>query len=205
MTYDADAHMISSLAQKASMSAGWAWFVVEEKVPVSGMAGWLFFRTFLASEAMQVFVKEVSDYTKSHFNVTVSPESVDITFSAALHDAIMLYAHAATNVLAEGGDLHDGETVTKAVRSTRFEGVGNIMVALDQHGDRIDHYEVMNYVAGADGAVESVPVGLLNSTMQEYMAYERAVVWPGITVKVPVDYFSGQPRCMDPHFSSSRL
>ena len=82
--------------------------------------------------------------------------------------------------------------MTEAIRSTRFEGVGNSAVSLDQHGDRIQSYEVMNYVVEADGRVESMPVGLYNSTRKEYLAYERAVVWPGSTTKVPADYFSGE-------------
>ena len=38
--------------------------------------------------------------------------------------------------------------------------------------------QVMNYVEGAEGKMRSVPVGLFNSSLQQYMAY-RAVVWPG--------------------------
>ena len=37
----------------------------------------------------------------------------------------------------------------------------------------------------------SEPVGMYNSTLQQYTAYERVVVWPGSTTKVPVDYSSG--------------
>ena len=140
---------------------------------------------------MRAFAKQVSDYSKSHFNISVLPNMVNLEYSAALYDAIMLYAHAATKVLAEGGDLHDGEAVTKAVRSTRFQGVGNSVVALDQHGDRIGSYEVMNYVLREGGAIESVPVGLYNSTTQEFLAYERAVVWPGNSSEIPADFFSG--------------
>ena len=142
---------------------------------------------------MQVFAEQVSNYTRTGFNITVSPDSVDLTYSIALHDAIMLYAHAATKVLAEGGSLHDGQAVTEAVRSTTFKGVGNSVVALDKHGDRIESYEVMNYVEGADGGITSVAVGLYNRTLQQYVAYERAVVWPGRSTRVPLAYSSGAP------------
>ena len=86
--------------------------------------------------------------------------------------------------------MDDGQAVTEAVRSTRFEGVGNSMVALNNHGDRIESYEVMNYVV-VGGGIENMPAGLYNSTTQEYLAYERAVVWPGSTIEVPTDYSSG--------------
>ena len=110
----------------------------------------------------------------------------------ALHDAIMLYAHAATKVLSEGGDLYNGSAMTAAVRSTRFKGVGGSTVVLNEQGDRIESWEVMNYIQGADGRMSSVPVGMYNNTLGQYKAYEQAVVWPGNTIEVPVDYFSGQ-------------
>ena len=115
---------------------------------VTEMAGWLWLRPLLPSDGMQAFAEEVSYYAKSRFNFTVSADSVDLTYSIALHDAIMLYAHAATKVLSEGGDLHDGRAVTAAVRSTTIKGVGGSVVALDQSGDRNESYEVMNYMAG---------------------------------------------------------
>ena len=42
---------------------------------------------------------QVSDYTKSHFDISLSPSDVDLTFSTALYDAITLYAHAVTKVV----------------------------------------------------------------------------------------------------------
>ena len=169
------------------------------------MAGWLFFRPFLSFNGMQTFAKQVSDYSKSHFNAIVGPDLVDLTFSAALHDAIMLYAHAATKLISERGDLQDGEALTAALRSTSFTGVSGTVVALDSNGDRIESYEVMNYILKEgnmlkdDDVMSSVAVGMLKSTKGQYEVYERAVVWPGNTTEVPADYFSGEPRCMVSH------
>jgi hypothetical protein len=106
----------------------------------------------------------------------------------------MLYAHAATKVLLEGGDLNNGTAVTEAVRSTTFEGVGGSTVVLDEKGDRIASYEVMNYVLKAGNVMGSVAVGMFNSTLRQYKAYEQTVVWPGNTPEVPADYFSGELR-----------
>ena len=103
----------------------------------------------------------------------------------------MLYAHAATKVIAEGGDLQDGQAVTEAVRSTTFEGFGNITVALDQNGNRIESFKVMNYVVGTAGGMESVSVGGYNKSSSGYLAYEQAVIWPGGTTNVPVDISTG--------------
>ena len=102
----------------------------------------------------------------------------------------MLYARAATKVLSEGGDLHDGQAVTVALRSTSFEGARGL-VSLNENGDRINSYDVMNYVVGVDGALCSVLVGIHDSLTERFMPNERLVVWPGNTTEVPADYFSG--------------
>ena len=56
----------------------------------------------------------------------------------------MLYAHAATKVLSEGGNLNNGKVLTAAVRSTAIAGIGGNVV-LDERGDRIESYEVTDY------------------------------------------------------------
>jgi hypothetical protein len=103
----------------------------------------------------------------------------------------MLYAHAATKVMVEGGDVRDGNAVTATVRNTTIEGVGGTAVALDSNGDRIDSYELMNFVLEAGNVMRSVAVGMFNNTLGEYKAYSPAVVWPGGTIVVPADYSSG--------------
>ena len=190
LTYPADAQSAALLARRAGMTSGYAWLVESEKDAVADMAGWLCFRSFLASD-MQAFAKQVSDHSKSHFNITVRPDSVDLTYSAALYDAVMLYAHAATAVISDGGDLHDGEAVAAAVRSTTFTGMGGVVVALDSNSDRVESYEVMNYVLNAGDVLRTVAVGVFNATLNEYKAYEQAVVWPGDTTDLPAHYFSG--------------
>ena len=82
----------------ANQGAGWAW-VQTEKVGTGSleMAGWLTIVPFLPSIPTG-FTERISNYTKSRFDITVPPSSVDVTFSAALHDAIILYALAATKV-----------------------------------------------------------------------------------------------------------
>ena len=137
---------------------------------------------------MQAFAEQVSEYSKSRFNITVDADSIDLTYSQTLYDAVMLYAHAATKVLSEGGDLRDGQAVTAAVRSTTFEGVGGSAVALDENGDRIESFEVMNYVVGADGSIGTVPVGKYDSNVEKYTPHERTVVWPGSTTMTPLDH-----------------
>ena len=142
LAYDVDIVAVASSAVVEGMTNETAWILMN--APVDGvteqMQGWLYLRPLLPSEGIQDFAKQVSDYTKKYFNITTSPDSVDLAYSAALHDAILLYAHGATKVMSEGGDLRDGEAVTKAVRNTSFTGVGGSVVALDSRGDRIESY-----------------------------------------------------------------
>lgn len=92
----------------------------------------------------------------------------------------------------------------------RFVGFGKT-VALDSNGDRVESYEVMNYVqnttlAGVGGTpvaleggsegdriesydiMSSVAVGLWNSSTGQYTAYQRSVVWPGRADQTPSDF-----------------
>ena len=172
--------------------AGWAWIQIDKVgLGANAMQGWLALVPFLRSDLAEAFTEQVSVYTESHFNFSVSQDSVDPAYSAALYEAIMLYAHAATDVMSKAGSLQDGEAVTAAVRNTSFIGVGGTPVKLDSNGDRIQSYEVLNYALGEGDMVHSVAVGLFNS-LGQYKAYERAVLWPGKTEDVPSDYFSGR-------------
>ena len=189
MIFALPAEQIKNLALRAEQELmtihGWVWIVLadhEFHQRVVQMQGWLTVLPIVYSGGMQAFAKQVSDYSKSNFNISINAGSVDLTYSVRLYDAIMLYAHAATKVMSEGGNLRDGKAVISAIRSARFVGVGNIPVALDKNGDRMESYEVINFVVGADGVVDSIPVGVFNSTIQQYEALERAIVWPGNSV-----------------------
>ena len=91
-----------------------------------------------------------------------------------------------------GEAVRNGEAVTAAVRKTSFKGVGGTDMVLDGNGDRVESYEVMNYVLKAGDVMSSVAVGIFNSTQGQYKTYERPVVWPGNTLEVPTDYFLGE-------------
>ena len=47
------------------------------------------------------------EYSESYFDLSISADSVDLPYSMALHDAVMLYAHAATKVLQGDGQDHN--------------------------------------------------------------------------------------------------
>ena len=54
------------------------------------------------------------------------------------------------------------------------------------------------------GSLWSVPVGVLNGDGQ-YEAYKQAVVWPGSTMEVPVDYLSTKEVCQKGYMYSEFL
>ena len=196
LSCDADAQIVASVARQEGMTYRWGWLRPWAAAWSADMHGWLHIAQLLPLKEMQAFAKQVSDYSKLHFKFTSSPDSVDLAYSAALYDAVMLYAYSATRVMSEGGDLQNGEAVTAAVRNTTIEGVGGTVVALDSNGDRIESYEVMNYVLEADSAVSggsarTVPVGVYNSTTKQYRKYKQTIVWPGSTTVAPADYVSG--------------
>ena len=117
------------------------------------------------------------------------------------YDAVMLYAHAATKVLSEGGDVKDGLAMTDVIRRTSFIGIANTVVALDEKGDRIEDYEVANYVLTTDGVMEIVTVGVFNNTLKKYYPSAHAIVWPNGSNDVPRDVAcqSGQSYIEHPH------
>ena len=174
-------------------SKGWAW-IIQDTALAEGelMKNCLYIRPiFPSGEGMQAFAKKVSEYTKSSFNISLAPDLVDLTYSTALHDAIMLYANAVTKVMSDKGSWRDGKAVTRAVRNTAITGVGDRVVALTDQGDRIESYEMMNYVQEPDGRMRSVAIGMYNSTDKQYMAYKQVAVWPGGTTVVPIDVVAG--------------
>ena len=103
---------------------------------------------------------------------------MDLVQGAALHDAVVLYAHAATKMLSQSADIHDGKAVTAAVRSTVLESAVSGRVALDHNGDRIQAYQVMNYVL-VDGEASTESVGSFDSSEGRYTANGRVVWWCG--------------------------
>ena len=185
LAYGNDAAQVAGYALNDLMtSVGWGWLLLSDALRVSDMSGWIYFIPLL-SEGTQAFAAEqVKDYSKSHFGI--SSDSVDLPSAVMLYNAVMLYAHAATAVQMEGGDLHDGQAVTAAVRNTSFIGAGGGVVALDEQGDRLGPYEIMNYLS----EVKSVAVGMY--IMGQYKATKTGVLWPGGTTTVPADYFSGE-------------
>ena len=172
------------------------------------VVGWLSIVPFSRPAGLRGFSEQVAAHSDS-FNVSLTAEEVDLPYASTLYEAIMLYAHAASKTLSRGGDLHDGEAVTKALRSTSFIGIEATNVTLDQDGDRILSNAVLNFKPGTrftlddvgdifSAAVSGVMVGFYNSTLGKYKAEDHAVVWPGRTLEAPLDYVAGEGKHCPP-------
>ena len=82
-----DIKAVASRAHNAGMTGGWAWLLVGKGTPTLHMQGWLYVWPLPPPEGMQDFRKQVSEYAKSGFNITISSDSVHLAYSVALHDA----------------------------------------------------------------------------------------------------------------------
>ena len=183
----------SSAAQQGMTSAGWGWITMEGSPAWASlqMQGWIDLHSELPSEGMLAFAQQVSNYTKSAFNISISAEMVDLFASVALYTAVMLYANAVTKLDDSLGWYElGGQEVTNAIQSTTIEGVGNSVVEMDEHGDRVESYEVVNYVLSTNSRISFVAIGVYRSTEKQYTAFQQAVVWPGFSTDVPIDYLS---------------
>ncbi|CAL1539965.1 unnamed protein product, partial [Lymnaea stagnalis] len=65
------------------------------------------------------------------------------SFVGAFHDAVLLYALALNETLAENGSISDGDTITKKMWNRTFAGItGN--VSIDANGDRNADYSLLD-------------------------------------------------------------
>ena len=144
--------------------AGWAWIGVDtvgdavdavQHDAKTALCGWLYILP-AQSDGMAGFHSLVREYNHKYFNLTgtsINP------FAANLYDAVFLFAHAATRMLAAGGDIGDGALVVREMKNISFVGIQQRLVDLDENGDAIEPYSVMNLVQGEDGELRGVVVG----------------------------------------------
>ena len=138
---------------------------------------------------MSEFDAQVKIYSQTHFNLTI-PAAVS-SYAASLFDAVLLFAHAATRVLASGGNVRDGTALVKAMTNISFEGIQQRRVELDANGDAIEPYSIMSYLEQADGEMGGVEVGQYASRKLKLRVAD--VRWPGNTTRVPADTAGVRP------------
>ena len=124
---------------------------------------------------LQAFHADVREYNLKIFNVSATSIS---QYAASLYNSVYLYAHAATQLLAEGGTANDGQALMSLLVNISFNGIEQRLVDLDQNGDAIEPYFIMNYIIdSAQQCMKGVEVG--NYDAHPLDLYVQKIQWPG--------------------------
>ncbi|XP_064596016.1 atrial natriuretic peptide receptor 1-like isoform X3 [Liolophura sinensis] len=95
------------------------------------------------SPAYHRFSDEVKRRAQSKYeNFTYGEEEVN-SFVGAFHDAVILYALALNETLAENGNITDGAEITRRMWNRTFEGITGT-VSIDANGDRNGDYSLLD-------------------------------------------------------------
>ena len=151
-----DTMTLALAARKLGMtSRGWAWIgdvtvIGAEQADMitsdalienakDALHGWIYLAVFKKSSAIiDEFYEQVKDYGRRDFNLSKDVTARDIdAFAASLYDAVFLFAHAATRMLSEGGDVQDGKLMVQTMHNISFDGIQGA-VALDKKYRRTD-------------------------------------------------------------------
>ena len=195
--YSNDLAQIALEATTHSMiGAGWAWFgssgIVGAELTVdrtmrerakTALSGWLYVMPAqLQAQALAQFYRKVKTYGRQFFGFNISTVNPEAT---QLYNAVYLYAHAATNVLAMGGTVSNGSAIVDAMKNISFVGIGQRTVKLDINGDAIEPLSVMNYVQGSHGEMQSIEVA--TDVSRQLVFNQKRIQWPGNSTDTPLD------------------
>uniref|UniRef100_A0A8C5EWJ9 Guanylate cyclase n=1 Tax=Gopherus evgoodei TaxID=1825980 RepID=A0A8C5EWJ9_9SAUR len=130
------------------------------------------------------FLKQVYEKLKGQpFYSSLSSEEEVSSYSAYLHDAVLLYALSVREILKEGKDISDGQALVntlKGYNKTRLYGVTGL-VYIDESGERWMEYSVY-CLQKAGNSSQFVPI--LNYDVKRktirYCGFFSTSIWLGI-------------------------
>lgn len=122
------------------------------------------------SKAVRAKAKEM--YGKDKFNEDEN-EEVN-SFVGAFHDAVILYALALNETLAEGKNATDGGTITQHMWNKTFKGITGT-VSIDANGDRNADYSLLDLNEHGEFHV----VANYDGNTKEYKGTNNDIRWPG--------------------------
>ncbi|XP_055642791.1 guanylate cyclase 32E [Toxorhynchites rutilus septentrionalis] len=109
-------------------------------------------------------------------------------YAAHLYDALFIYARAATEVIQEGGDFHDGRQIMRHIFNRSYHSIQGFDVYIDENGDAEGNFSVI--ALQKDEKVNNSlnksmqPVGMFvyssnSNTLPEfrYMSSLRPIMW----------------------------
>ncbi|XP_072039413.1 atrial natriuretic peptide receptor 1-like [Amphiura filiformis] len=112
------------------------------------------------TEEYYTFQRNVKERIKEDFNLTLDEtikyaENYNSFFKSAFHDAIILYALAINETIAEGGDIYDGYAITRRMWNRTFKGVyGDVTIT--PNGDREGDFSMLDMTDTEAGTFQVV-------------------------------------------------
>ncbi|KAK9509454.1 hypothetical protein O3M35_006768 [Rhynocoris fuscipes] len=85
---------------------------------------------------------QIKILAKESFNFTFGPDPVS-TFVTAFYDAVLLYAYALNETLANGYNGSIGEEITRRMWNRTIQGITG-PVTIDANGDRVTDYSLLD-------------------------------------------------------------
>ena len=127
----------------------------------------------------QIFEEDIMRRVKEEpFNWVGEEKPARLDFAIYLYDATILYARTMDRMLNDGSDINSPDFLDKfmiELEKTKFDGVSGY-VSLDEKGDRIPHYEIIN---GQDAEMKAILYDIDIQNTDE-------VLWPpAIPIRFP--------------------
>ena len=180
---------------RGMLAKGWAWLgpdtVVGAEMYAIDSAGsteaakaamnhWVYFEPI--SRMPATFFDRVREATRTHFPQQPADTGLDRTgqtlltrFAGNMYDAIVLYWTAARSNMS----CQSAECTVRAIINSSFYGIGGESM-IDENGDLKESIQVMNYLIGPNGEMQSTQIGLYDVLDQRYTPLRNSTVeWPG--------------------------
>ncbi|CAD5111743.1 DgyrCDS1026 [Dimorphilus gyrociliatus] len=152
------------------------------------------------SDLYMNFSKAVREKAVEMYGDVEMDENEEVnSFVGAFHDAVILYALALNETLAEGKNATDGGTITRHMWNKTFKGITGT-VSIDANGDRNADYSLLDL--NADGEKFHVVANYYGNS-KKYESTPNKIHWPEGRDAPPPDVpkcgFSG---CRETNFPS---
>ncbi|GFR93323.1 guanylate cyclase [Elysia marginata] len=95
---------------------------------------------------IEEFHNNVRHYNKMpplNFTEPLDWQKIISVYASYLYDAVLLYAHALAQVVAEGGSYLDGKTIVSKIFGITYQSIQGYLVKIDENGDAEGNYSVL--------------------------------------------------------------
>eukprot|EP01135_Chromosphaera_perkinsii_P001757 Nk52_evm26s210 gene=Nk52_evmTU26s210 len=135
----------------------------------------------------QNFLGQARTAMTTYFNAPVPADKEIFSRVAVVYDSVLLWAEAATRVIAKGGNPRSGKEVVAEYPNVKFSGISGT-IALDSNFDINRDYQVFNRVPSSARATTVKTVGYYRSETNTFEAESGvAIEWPSGSTQTPLD------------------